>query len=390
MLVLSLFTGLLVGVAFSTALMYVMYLLCLVYVLAVKYRACTQQLLQSEFAMALYPLLIAYAIASIGTKASFAAVAHAWKVLLRLYAIPLFALVLESKQLRQRLWNIWLALVVLVAAILVLQQHVVKDNIFTSLFLALAVYGAACRSLDLTVFLQLSFYPLLMQRLMNAAVLVCCGYALYYYSYGRVGQILGLLLFCWAIVRQGSQASTRRWAYVLGILAVSGVSICLLLPENALKQRWQKALDESTKYQSLSAAEQVVTSVGARLQFAKNTWQLIQEKPLLGWGLGSFSQIYNQRFAMPGVLVNNPHNQYLWLWCEVGLLGVLAYLWFWFCCWRLSWRLPWVEQCWMQGLVLAFLLGGCANAWLFDSTSAMLLIALASLSYAGLGRKDEC
>ncbi|MCM8769840.1 MAG: O-antigen ligase family protein, partial [Candidatus Omnitrophica bacterium] len=65
----------------------------------------------------------------------------------------------------------------------------------------------------------------------------------------------------------------------------------------------------------------------------KGTWRMVTVKPVLGWGLGNF-QIYYPwyrfreyfRQAESTPVTNNPHNHYLEIWCETGLVGLLIFL----------------------------------------------------------------
>jgi O-antigen ligase len=64
--------------------------------------------------------------------------------------------------------------------------------------------------------------------------------------------------------------------------------------------------------------------LGIREEIAASAWHLIQERPLLGWGLGTFSQAY-PRFAGfdAGSAVNHAHNDWL-EWAVEGGFPVLV------------------------------------------------------------------
>jgi O-antigen ligase len=52
-------------------------------------------------------------------------------------------------------------------------------------------------------------------------------------------------------------------------------------------------------------------------------------KPVLGWGLGTFPTVYPQfRSFYTNFFVNEAHNDYLQLLCEMGLLGFGTMVWF--------------------------------------------------------------
>lgn len=82
--------------------------------------------------------------------------------------------------------------------------------------------------------------------------------------------------------------------------------------------------------QNISAFDQNPnTSVGQRLFFWKNSWEIIRQSPWLGVGTGGFAvayaQVNQQRSpALPATV--NPHSQYILAATEQGVLGVLALL----------------------------------------------------------------
>ncbi len=69
------------------------------------------------------------------------------------------------------------------------------------------------------------------------------------------------------------------------------------------------------------------TSVGLRLLFWQNSWEIIRQHPVLGVGTGGFEQAYariNQQHHSSCVATDNPHNQYVLVATTVGVPGILA------------------------------------------------------------------
>ncbi len=69
------------------------------------------------------------------------------------------------------------------------------------------------------------------------------------------------------------------------------------------------------------------SSVGLRLLFWQNSWELIATHPWLGVGTGDFSSDYaavNQKNSPRSVATDNPHNQFVLAWSQLGLLGLLS------------------------------------------------------------------
>lgn len=143
---------------------------------------------------------------------------------------------------------------------------------------------------------------------------------------GRTGYLV--LLVC-AVALAGGWALDRgfslRTAFVAA-LAASALLLSALLTVPASRQGIDRAVSEMQTYRQ----ETQITSMGIRVVFWRNTLQLLRERPILGWGTGSFEAAYRTRVqGVPGVagtVTRDPHNQYLAIATENGLLGLAALL----------------------------------------------------------------
>jgi len=71
------------------------------------------------------------------------------------------------------------------------------------------------------------------------------------------------------------------------------------------------------------------TPVGLRLLFWKNSWEIIRHSPWFGVGTGDFNSAYSRinLQASPHIpSTDNPHNQYIFITVQLGLLGLLSLL----------------------------------------------------------------
>lgn len=70
-----------------------------------------------------------------------------------------------------------------------------------------------------------------------------------------------------------------------------------------------------------------LTSMGIRVVMLQHTLTLLEERPVRGYGTGSFKAAYHElvkdQTGWQAVDVGDPHNQYLKIWVEQGLLGLL-------------------------------------------------------------------
>ena len=71
------------------------------------------------------------------------------------------------------------------------------------------------------------------------------------------------------------------------------------------------------------------TSVGLRLHFWTISWEIIKQSPWVGVGTGDFASTYREMNASMSPSVpptDNPHNQYILLTTQLGVLGLLSLL----------------------------------------------------------------
>lgn len=123
--------------------------------------------------------------------------------------------------------------------------------------------------------------------------------------------ILAILLF--------RQKGVQRNSVALGGFIV--VLICLLV--------WLGGKELTTQVESISTEARGEMSGGMRLSIDKDGLRMFRDRPILGWGLGTFPVVYPQfRSFYTYFFVNEAHNDYVQLLAEMGILGFGAMLWF--------------------------------------------------------------
>jgi len=195
---------------------------------------------------------------------------------------------------------------------------------------------------------------------------------------GRTGQIvLGLLILLWCERRLGWRGVFGGVVVVVALLAVSFVV------SPVFQKRVEKTVTE-VKQAQIDTVAPVQSSVGLRLEWYKNTVQLITTHPFIGVGTGSFAQAYDKMVTEPGaVKPAHPHNQYLLTASDLGvagvgvLLGVFAWLWWWFRSGsgQLSAQLG-------QGVVITMAVGCMFNSFLIDHAEGLFFAWMVSAGLA--------
>ena len=128
------------------------------------------------------------------------------------------------------------------------------------------------------------------------------------------------------------------------------------------------------------------TSAGLRLEFYRNTLAIIADHPVIGVGTGGLPKAYAGKTQGTGVTeTRNPHNEFLNITVQIGLIGLAALLILFYLQWRCAARLvsPF-ERHLARGLVLTMVIGCMFNSLLLDHTEGLLYAWLTGLLYAGL------
>ena len=108
-------------------------------------------------------------------------------------------------------------------------------------------------------------------------------------------------------------------------------------------------------------------AIAQRLDFMKNSLSLVRERPVLGYGTGSFAREYAALADRTGIwATDNPHNEYLLIAVQLGVIGLFMFLFLFFEQWRYSYRLAPEEKWLAQGLVVTMALGCLVNSFLLD------------------------
>src|SRR5262249_8397884 len=128
------------------------------------------------------------------------------------------------------------------------------------------------------------------------------------------------------------------------------------------------------------------TSTGLRLEFYRNTLEIIRDHPLLGVGTGGFPKAYADRLQdARAERTRNPHNEYLHITAQTGLLGLAALLWLFLLQWITA---PWLaapfEQHLARALVLTIAIGCLFNSLLLDHTEGLMFAWLTAMLYGGV------
>lgn len=180
-----------------------------------------------------------------------------------------------------------------------------------------------------------------------------------------------------------------RWRGVtvaVVLLTMAFVGVYTFSP--AFHQRVNLVAAGVTQWDPQSAAHD---PIGERLEFYQHTIEIIRDHPLIGVGTGGFAHAYAERVGQTGLAATrNPHNQYLLIMAQVGVVGLCLLLWFFAQQWRSSldvkdegYRLL------ARGMVVTMVIGCVFNSLLIDHTEKLLYCWFSGLFYSGVGSRSD-
>jgi len=138
---------------------------------------------------------------------------------------------------------------------------------------------------------------------------------------GRSGYLVLLVLTACASLF----LARGKWRWILAVVAPLAIVLLLALSPTS-RNRINQGVNEAENYRT----DQQLTSMGIRMAMWKNTLALIAKSPLYGYGTGGFDEAYRRQVAGKTGWQNSPagspHNQFLRIIAEQGIIGLIVFL----------------------------------------------------------------
>ena len=121
--------------------------------------------------------------------------------------------------------------------------------------------------------------------------------------------------------------SVREWRNAALVAALAGLFAGAMAISPLARDRLDLGLQEWKSARTVTE----YNSMGSRAVFYENTGELIRERPWFGVGTGGFGEAYaahvKDKYAdWRAVPSGDPHNQYLFVLAEQGIVGLMAFL----------------------------------------------------------------
>lgn len=215
-------------------------------------------------------------------------------------------------------------------------------------------------------------------RMLFALMAALAFYNVLFMMQGRTGYvILAILLvyFCFSWLRWKGLAVALSVGLLIGVAGYYGVG--------PMQNRVQSAASEVEGWKPGQGGR---TSSGLRLDYYTNSLAIIRAHPLFGVGTGGFEKAYGEKVRNTDMAPsNNPHNQYLLITAQLGVLGLALLLYLFFTQWRMAGLLPSaLEKNLAQGMLLTIASGSMFNSLLLDHAEGLFFAWMSGVLFAGI------
>lgn len=252
--------------------------------------------------------------------------------------------------------------------------YVFRMHITQNIFMAFFAYLLAMKA-------RYAESPRLRLAFALASALAACN--ILFMVQGRTGYVVLAALmvyFCF------DWLGRKGFAVALGVLLVVGVAG--YYGADTMRKRINLAATEIAAWQPGQGA---VTSAGLRMDYYTNSLAIIRDHPLFGVGTGGFEKAYGEKIRNTAVASsNNPHNQYLLITVQLGVLGLGLLLYLFFTQWRMAGLLPTaLEQNLARGMLLTIASGSLFNSLLLDHSEGLFFAWMSGVLFAGLSTAQK-
>ena len=200
-------------------------------------------------------------------------------------------------------------------------------------------------------------------------ILLLTVFNVFFVMTGRTGFVVMLVFISMAVWWQLPRR--LRWL-VLGLPFVLSALMMVLSPR--FEARTTKVFHDVLSYQQGS----IETSQAQRLDYWHRSLLAIQEKPLIGHGVGSWRMNYHRLGGMQADAPSNPHQQYLLWLVEAGALGCLLFLGLLFAQYKDAQALPTTYRQALTTITAIAVLMGLMNCPYFGAGMGECLVYLAA------------
>jgi O-antigen ligase len=255
---------------------------------------------------------------------------------------------------------------------------VYRNRIAHNIFMSFAMYVFLIKAVRSKAWIQTIWGVLATLAFFNIMYLVN----------GRSGQIICLGLLAYFLYKQWG----KKAIYMILALFLSGMIfksyLTPLIPERMLFIT-QEISDAKENHE--------MTSSGIRYVMYQSAMQIFLKSPLWGHGIGSLREEYQalnkEGYDLDIEGMDNPHNQYLLILVELGVIGFVGFVYLFYSQWTTLKRKSLGEEAYIQdlleGLILTILIGSLFNSLILDAGEGKFYCVMAGLFLSAFIQKRK-
>ncbi len=224
-----------------------------------------------------------------------------------------------------------------------------------------------------------------LRRSIFAALVVSMMFSCLILSDGRAGHAALLVAMVYAVWHFCPKIMRKK------LLAASLVTAAIVSGSLVLSNHGRYAL-VAQDIKRFQQGDLLNNSIGLRLEFWRNGLRAFQERPVVGWGTGMYRKKYCQYGASQVSCEQgsyNPHNQFVLLAAELGLIGIAAYLAFLGYLWTRAATLAPKGQYLARSLLLMLLVHSFSDSSLFVASPAHIFLMLLTVAFSYESHHDK-
>lgn len=207
-------------------------------------------------------------------------------------------------------------------------------------------------------------------------------------TYGRTGYLCVGVCLVMAAVFFLLEKRKRLALFFFAILAVALVAGAF---SSHVQTRWQNAQSDITQFRH----ENKDTSMGLRFYFWQTSLKTIKDNPIIGVGCGAIEPT-SCRYAVGSPNKDgscfsfpNPHEDYLFILAQYGIVGFLLWVAFFVAFIRKSMRFSLKDKWTLWGVTALYLAGSFFNTFSRDITECTTFVLLVAVLLAQQSKKDN-
>jgi len=247
-----------------------------------------------------------------------------------------------------------------------------SSHIMTNILMSFVVFVSAHK------FLQCAHHS---KRWLYLFLFLASGYYTLFISTGTTGQIITFLLLILLSIQHFKKQALIAIPFTMLVIGIMAHTVENNSIQHALKKIESRIADIEN------------SNPNTRPQLIIHASKLFLEDPIIGTGTGSYKtalEIKQPDFYQRTVHKWNPHNEYLTIAVQLGIVGLLALLYLFYLQGFLSKKIQDTEQRHLaQGLVLLFSVGCLANSLIMDSGEGHFWAFFSALFFSNLIQKSD-